>query len=61
LFIGSETRQLRAGAFQLTIRFPNGLERVERFADQAALLERQRALDEEFAVEGWTGPHGWIL
>jgi hypothetical protein len=65
-FIGYESRMTVASehslpVYELTVRLPDGTERVERFDDEAALQERQRALDEELAGEGWTGPHGWIV
>jgi hypothetical protein len=60
-FIGYEARQVGSDFFELTVRQPDGSERVERLNDQQALLDRQRALDSELAGAGWTGPHGWNL
>jgi hypothetical protein len=60
-FIGYEARKLGPEAFELTVRHPDGSQDIERFTSEDALLERQRALDDELAGEGWTGPHGWNL
>jgi hypothetical protein len=65
-FIGYESRTTIANehalpVYELTVRMPDGTERVERFHDQAALSDRQLELDQELALDGWTGPHAWIL
>ena len=60
-FIRYEARQVGPDVFELTLRLPDGSERVEHFTDPDALVERQRALDASLAGEGWTGPHGWNL
>jgi hypothetical protein len=58
-FLGYESRQLSTDAYELTIRMPDGSERIEQFSDATALHERQVTLEHELAGEGWTGPHGW--
>ena len=60
-FVGYESREIAPGAYELVIRQPDGTQRVEKFSNQAALLERQLALQRELEAEGWTGPHGWNL
>jgi hypothetical protein len=40
---------------------PDGSERIEQFGDPTALHDRQVRLEQEWAGEGWTGPHGWNL
>jgi hypothetical protein len=64
-FIGYESRMTAANenalpVYELTVRMPDGTERIERFDDQTALSERQIELAHEFAGDGWTGPHGRI-
>jgi len=56
-----ESRQIAPGAYELTVRMPDGKEQVERFTDQAALADREIALKSELTGEGWTGPHGWNI
>jgi hypothetical protein len=60
-FTGYEARQNPAGAYELVVRQADGTERVETFANQEALLDRQLELQRELEAEGWTGPHGWNL
>jgi hypothetical protein len=65
-FIGYESRMTVANEHSLPIYESHGsLARRDRARRavrcEAALQERQRALDEELTGEGWTGPHGWIL
>jgi hypothetical protein len=59
-FVGYERERSRR-ALTLVIRQPDGTERIEKFSNQEALLERQLALPREREAEGWTGPHGWNL
>jgi hypothetical protein len=58
-FIRCETRELpdRAG-FELLVTEPNGTERVERFADSAAMAKRQEELGSALNHDGWQGPFG---
>ena len=56
---GTEARRVSSDVLELIVRRPDGSEHVEVFAHQDALLERQRALDEELTDDGWTGPPGW--
>lgn len=49
------------GGYELRISNPDGTERVEHFPDSADLTRRQRAVEDELAAEGWSGPHGWNL
>ena len=60
-FLGYESRKLSTDAYELTIRMPDGAERIEQFSDSTALHDRQVTLEREWAGEGWTGPHGWNL
>jgi hypothetical protein len=60
-FLRYESRAVGPEAYELTVRLPDGTRRVECFADPIALHERQLALEQELAGEGWTGPHGWNM
>jgi hypothetical protein len=52
---------LPAGGFELRVVEPDGLEKIEHFADATTLARRQQAVEERLAADGWTGPHGWLL
>jgi len=60
-YLGYESREVAKDDYELTVRMPDGTERIEHFTDQGALADRQVALERELAGEGWTGPHGWNL
>jgi|SoimicMinimDraft_4_1059732.scaffolds.fasta_scaffold194969_2 hypothetical protein len=60
-FLGYESREVSKDTYELTIRMPDGSERIEQFGDSTALHDRQVRLEQEWAGEGWTGPHGWNL
>jgi hypothetical protein len=51
-----ETCSMR-DAYELAIVAPNGREKVERFANKAALEQREAALQNELSRAGWDGPH----
>jgi len=59
-YVRCETRKSADGAFELVITDPDGAERVERFADSAALAKRQVELEHGLTADGWTGPHGRV-
>jgi hypothetical protein len=50
-----------SGAYELVVMMPDGTEGIEWFSDEAALRDRQTALDRALQHEGWTGPHGGPL
>ena len=60
-FLGYEARQISTNLYELVVRLADGTERVEQFDGQAALTQRQLALQRELEEEGWTGPHGWNM
>ena len=55
-----ESREVpdRAGQLELTVLYPDGNERTERFVNSKALIERQRQIESELAGDGWEGPFG---
>ena len=57
-YIRCETRDAKDGGYELLVINADGSEKVERFADSAALTRRQRELDSHYADDGWTGPFG---
>jgi hypothetical protein len=60
--IRCETRTTDAGSgFELVVFDPDGSERVERFNDPDALVQRQAELESTLAHDGWNGPFGRSL
>jgi hypothetical protein len=60
-FVRCETRQAAGGGFELVITGPDGTERVEYFADSAAMARRQVELEHGLTADGWSGPHGRVM
>jgi hypothetical protein len=60
-YIRCEAQERASGGYELRIVGPDGAERVEHFVDSRDLTKRQQDVMHEIVLEGWTGPHGWIL
>jgi len=60
-YLRCEALNSPAGGFELRMCDPDGTERIEHFPDSAELTQRQRAVEDELAADGWSGPHGWNL
>ncbi len=60
-YVRCETRKTDDGAYELLITEPDGTERIERFEDSGELARRQVELEQGYAADGWTGPHGRVL
>lgn len=60
-FLRCEARGDLATGFTLSIVDADGVERLERFSDAAALEKRQLEFEEHARRDGWTGPIGWNL
>jgi len=60
-YVRYEARQVGSRVYELCFVDVDGIEKVERFDDQQALVDRQRELESTLADDGWTGPHGWNL
>jgi hypothetical protein len=48
-----EARQVSPTQFELTIVYPDGVQRVERFDSADALHQRQVSLEHELIAQGW--------
>jgi hypothetical protein len=57
-YVRCETRKTADGAYELVVSDGDGIERVERFDDSAALAKRQVEIEQGLTADGWTGPHG---
>jgi hypothetical protein len=57
-FIRCETRDRADGAYELLIEGPDGVTRVEQFANAAALDERFMEVQRSYLATGWFGPYG---
>jgi hypothetical protein len=57
-FVRCETCEGANGRWELLVLDADGVQRVERFEDDAALAARQRELEREFRGSGWFGPYG---
>jgi hypothetical protein len=60
-YVRYEARQTGRHVYELCFVDVDGSERIERFDDEQALVERQRELESTLTDGGWTGPHGWNL
>jgi hypothetical protein len=60
-YVRCETRKAPDGAYELVITDANGVERVERFEESAAMAKRQVDLERTMTADGWTGPHGRVM
>jgi hypothetical protein len=52
------TRDRADGGYELLIEGPDGVSRVEQFANAAALDERLMEVQRGFLSSGWFGPYG---
>jgi hypothetical protein len=60
-YVRYEARHSGARIYELCFIDVDGSERIERFDDEQALVDRQRELESTLTHDGWTGPHGWNL
>jgi len=56
-----EVLELSPKNYELRFIDADGSERVEMFTDSGALAERQEQVQRALHVEGWNGPHGWVI
>ncbi len=59
-YVRCEVLELTTGEFELRVVLEDGREQVERFSDANAVARRQQEILDEWARNGWTGPHGWV-
>lgn len=56
-----EVLQLAPDTYELRVIEADGTERVETFSDAGELAKRQEEVQRSLGVQGWTGPHGWVI
>ena len=56
-----EVLELKTSDYELRFVDVDGSERVETFTDPGELAKRQEQVQRVLEMQGWTGPHGWVI
>ena len=60
-YLRFEVLEAPQGEYELRIILEDGTMRCEHFRSAAALATRQRVVENQLKLEGWSGPHGWVM
>ena len=56
-----EVLQLAADKYELRVTNADETEHVETFGNANDLAKRQQQFQAALSLDGWTGPHGWVI
>lgn len=51
-------RQVDGDDYELVLTFPDGRQKVEKYQDPHALIQRSQRLQESLRLQGWAPPSG---